>query len=418
MQTSSGPGTPGGALGNGDADGASMPQGTQVLQQLRGTAARLHSSGMLPNSASADGWAFGWKLYAAEQRPAENLFLSPYSISTAVAMLVAGAAGGTKAGIDTALDFSSDGDDFHAARNAVAIALAGRNRNIGKPNAQTVRVSNGLWLAPGFDPTQPFLDTLSSYYGAGVSRAPFATDPDTARAAINAQIAQDTSQLIPELMPRGSVDDATLLVLTNALYFKSSWAEAFDAPQPGPFQAENGTTSNVPLMRNELLAKYFEGPDYQAIALPYEQDELELVAIMPAAGTFDQFVSGLSANQVTSVVAQLQPDDLDVTFPSFNITHQTPLTQRLIDFGMQAAFSSNADFSGISPGLQLSGAFHQATISVDEHGTEAAAATAIVAEAVSARTIHINLVFDHPFVFFIRDVETNALLFVGHYANP
>jgi serpin B len=107
-----------------------------------------------------------------------------------------------------------------------------------------------------------------------------------------------------------------------------------------------------------------------------------------------------------------------VTLPTFSITHEVPLQQRLIDFGMQAAFSNAADFSGIAPGVQLSGAFHQATISVDEHGTEAAAATAVVGIAVSSRSPARDLVFDHPFVFFVRDVPTNALLFIGHYANP
>jgi len=392
------------------------------LQELKGVAQRLSVSGALPNSASSDGWDFGWKFYAQEATPARNAFFSPYSISVASAMLIAGAAGETKSEMQAALDFSLDGADFHQARNTVSQALEARNRpGTENANAQTLRVSNDLWLAPDFRPANPFLDTLSAYYGASTFLAPFSTDPEAARQAINGKIADDTEQLIKELLPPRSVDNASF-VLTNALYFKAKWASEFSKPATvnQVFHAQSGASPEVPMMHGGLFAGHFAGPDYEAVALSYDRNELELVAIKPAAGSFDTFSQNLTAASIASITTQLVRAELDLRFPRFGIESKVPLGERLQALGMQRAFSASADFSGISPGVFLSGAFHDATLVIDEEGTEAAAATAFVGVVTSIPnpSTPIPVVFDHPFVFFIRDVQTNALLFVGHYTNP
>jgi serpin B len=285
--------------------------------------------------------------------------------------------------------------------------------------AQALRVSNGIWLVPGFQPQQSFLDRLSAYYGVSAFLAPFDTDPEAARQAINGKIAKDTEQLIPELLPSHSVDGA-VFVLTNALYFKSVWVTPFLAAgtRDGAFHAENGSTVNVPLMHANLAASYAANSQYQTLVLPYAEDELELVAIMPTAGSFDNFVAGLDADTVATATAQVARTQMNLSFPKFKLDHEVELTARLQALGMQTAFSDGADFSGIAPGIALSGAFHQATITVDEDGTQAAAATAIVAVETSAPLNPIVVSFDQPFVFFIRDVQTHAVLFVGHLANP
>jgi len=174
----------------------------------------------------------------------------------------------------------------------------------------------------------------------------------------------------------------------------------------------------VPMMRTQLGAGHFAGPNYEAIALPYERNELELVAIMPAEGSFDTFSQNLTAASIANISSQLVRAELDLSFPRFGIESKVSLGERLQALGMREAFTDSADFSGISPDVYLSDAFHNATLTIDEEGTEAAAATAFVGVGVSAPAVIIPVVFDHPFVFFIRDVETNALLFVGHYANP
>jgi serpin B len=393
-----------------------------VLQELKGTAPRRAASGALNNAASNDNWEFGWKFYAAEAKPADNVFFSPYSISTATAMLVAGAAGETAAQIRSALDFSTDGAAFHGAQSDLALALDARNHAASDTsNAQVLRVSNGIWLKPDFRPANDFLNGLSAYYGASVYLAPFDSAPEQARQAINQKISTDTEQLIPELLPPDSVTGADF-VLTNALYFKSNWAEEFSkgSTTDAPFHAQNGTTPNVPLMSAVLEdGQYGSSPGYEVLRLPYAKNELEFVAIMPTAGTFDEFVTHLDADTVTTAVASLGPRYIDLRFPKFKFEHRSPLKERLEGLGMQLAFTENADLSGISPDVYLSDAFHDATIDLDEQGTRAAAATALVARDTSAPTdVPLPVTFDHPFVFFIRDVQSNALLFAGHYANP
>lgn len=395
----------------------------KVLQELRGTATRIAASGALPNSASEDGWEFGWKFYHEEAKPEQNAFFSPYSVSVCTAMLVAGAVGETKSEIDTALSFSNDdGPTFHEARNAIAQALERRNHaGDENQNAQALHVSNDLWLARGFRPTPEFLNTLSAYYGAGTFLAPFESDPEAARAAINQKVARDTEQLINELLPADSIGADVQLVLTNALYFKARWQDGFipSLTRNEPFTDFANTAHEVPMMHGGAHGAYFAGPGYEAISLPYSGRELEFVAIMPAPGTFSTFVAGLDAETIATAVSGLRSADLALTFPKLEIESAVPLAERLKALGMRTAFTEAADFSGLgSPSVFISGAFHQATLKLDEEGTEAAAATAFVAVNTSVPPPPTPVVFDHPFVFFIRDVQSNALLFVGHFAKP
>ena len=410
-------------LGCGSTGGQTGDEHSGPIEQLTGATQRLAASGSLPNSASADGWSFAWKLYAAEADPAENTFFSPYSISVASSMLIAGAAGETKAEMQDALDFSNDGDAFHQARNGVAQALEARNRTAtSEQNAQTLRVVNDLWLEPTFRPLPTFLDTLSSYYGASVYLAPFATDPAAARLAINDKVATDTEQLILDLLPDTAIDEQTAFVLTNALYFKARWNLPFDARQTAdaPFAAQSGESVPVSMMHTEQITEHVSTDDYEAVTLPYDRGQLELVAIMPRAGTFDGFVQGLGADDVERIAGELEPINIALGFPKLGIESEVPLKDRLLALGMRQAFDDDAaDFSALSSApVYISEAFHKATIEIDEEGTVAAAATAFVGVGVSAPPPPIPVTFDRPFVFFIRDVQTNALVFVGHYANP
>lgn len=408
------------ACGGGQTGDEHSGAGGEVLQELRGNAQRLAATDNLPNSASADTWDFGWKLYREEATASENEFFSPYSISVASAMLVAAARGQTKDEIDAALSFSNDtGPAFHQARNDVALELERRNRPGSEElNAQTLRVSNDLWLNPTFQPQPAYLDTLSANYGVGVFLAPFDTNPEAARTAINEKVATDTERLIEDLLPEGSVDGAAF-VLTNALYFKAKWQEEFSKTATTD-QAFLGTAGEetVSMMRGVIGGRHFAGADYEAIALPYFGGELELIAIMPPAGTFAAFSAGLTAAQVTTAVGRLQGADLDLRFPKLEINARLPLKERLQALGMEVAFTAAADLSGAGDNLYVSDAFHEATLKLDEEGTEAAAATAFVISPTSAPPPPIPVTFDHPFVFFIRDVPTNSLLFVGHFANP
>jgi serpin B len=397
-------------------------EGDGVLEELSGNAQRLTASGNLPNSASDDGWSFAWKFYGAEADASKNTFFSPYSISVASSMLVAGAAGQTKTEMQTALEFSNDGDAFHGARNAVAQALEARNRpSSADQNEQTLRVVNDLWLAPEFRPKPAFLDTLAAYYGASSYIAPFDTDPEAARLAINEKIATDTERLIEDLLPPSSIDESVAFVLTNALYFKARWQSEFAKSDTvsEPFETASGASVPVDMMHAEFNTSYATTDDYVAVSMPYESNQLELVAIMPTPGTFPAFVAGLNESAAGAISEALAPARIRLGFPKLSIEATVPLKARLQALGMQQAFTSGADFSALSDGsLFISDAFHQATISIDEEGTVAAAATAFVGVNTSAPPPGIPVLFDHPFVFFIRDIQTNALLFVGHYSTP
>jgi serpin B len=412
------------ACGGGQTGDEETGDAGSVLQELLGKATRVAASGALPNSASDDGWKFGWKFYHQEAKADQNAFFSPYSISTAVAMLVAGAGSETKTEIDSALSFSNDdGPTFHEARNAVAQALDARNHaGSANQNAQALHVSNDLWLAQGFTPTQTFLDTLSAYYGAGTFLAPFESDPEAARNAINQKVAKDTEQLIEQLLPPGSITRDVEFVLTNALYFKAGWARQFNKSltRNEPFTDSANQAHDVPMMHGTVSGGHFAGTDYETISLPYSGGELELVAIMPTAGTFSSFMTGLDADTVAAAVSGLRTTELGLTFPKLDLESTVPLTERLKALGMQQAFGDLADFGGLgTPPVKVSDAFHQATLKLDEEGTEAAAATAVVGvQNTSLPPPPIPVVFDHPFVFFIRDVQSNALLFVGHFAKP
>jgi serpin B len=304
----------------------------------------------------------------------------------------------------------------------VALALDSRNREGNADrNAQVLRVVNDVWLAPSFRPKASFLDTLSAYYGASSYIAPFDTDPEAARLAINDKIAEDTEQLIEDLLPAGSITPDVAFVLTNALYFKARWQNEFavSATLSEPFESQSGQSVPVDMMHAELDTSLALTDDYVAVALPYDRNELELVAIMPTAGSFESFVSGLSAEAALAIASELAPGRVRLGFPKLSIEASVPLKSRLQELGMQQAFGDGADFSALSDGpISISDAFHKATIAIDEEGTVAAAATAFVAIAVSQPPPGTPVTFDHPFVFFVRDVQTNALLFVGHYSAP
>jgi serpin B len=406
-----------------EADGSGMGK-DEVIHEIRGTAQRLEATGPEKGPASADNQDFAWRIFALESDPDQNTVLSPYSISVAAAMLSAGAGGETLTEIREALGFTTEGDAFHAAHNRLLQSLEARNHEgTEETNAQTLELANGFWMLPELRPADAFLDVLSAYYGVGVHLTRFDTMPEASRQAINNEVAEDTHQLIDELLPEGSIDSAVVFVLTNAIYFKANWAKEF-APsltQDFPFQTNAGESLETPLMHNASLeTRYRAASDFTAVALPYSGGELELVAIMPTLGTFESFVQGLDAARVEGILDGLESGLVDMRFPKFEIEAEVPLRKRLEALGMVQAFSQGAaDFELIAPGVYISDAFHDATITLDEEGTEAAAATAFVGSQHGAPTdTPVPLVFDHPFVFLIRDVPTDATLFVGQFVTP
>lgn len=402
-----------------DAGGASG-----ATEFIRSGLQRAPATRSEATDASEDTQQFAWDFYRQIAGASKNSVFSPYSISVAAAMLSAGAEGKTLSEMQTALAWSTDPQVRHQSHNALAQELDARNHEATEEtNAQILRSSNDFWMLPELRPGDAFMDTLAVSYGAGVHLADFAAEPEPSRAAINRKVSDDTRGLIAELLPQGSITSATVFVLSNALYFKARWAHEFneDMTTREPFNSANGSTPDVDMMHQAEHFDYVEGDGYRAASLPYFGAELDLVVILPSPGTFPDFVRGLDAAAVRGILEGLTERKLDLWMPKFEIHGDIPLKAELQKAGMVQAFEAgSAEFRPIAEGVFISEAFHQATLIVDEEGTEAAAATAFVGSRTSAPPPEEPVLFkiDHPFVFLLRDRPTNAPLFVGHFATP
>lgn len=372
---------------------------------------------------------FAFDLYQALRQETDNLFYSPYSISVALAMTYAGAREETERQMAETLHFTLAQQRLHPAFNALDLELASRGREPaaegGKPFK--LRVANALWGQTGYSFLPEFLDLLAITYGAGLRLLDFASAPEAARLAINQWVSEHTEGKIEDLLPAGSITSNTVLVLTNAIYFNAAWHYPFDEnlTQDGVFHLLDGTEVTVPMMHQHEVFSYAEGDGYQAVELPYRGKdefswELSMVILLPEAGRFEEFESSLDAARVAAILGELERRPVDLTMPKFSYDSSFSLRETLTAMGMPSAFSSGAaDFSGMdgTRNLFIGDVVHKAFVSVDEAGTEAAAATAVIM-VTAAPSVSVSVSLDRPFIFFIRDIETGAILFVGRVLNP
>ena len=356
-----------------------------------------------------------------------NLFYSPHSISLALAMTYAGAHGETEREMAKTLHFTLPQDHLHSAFNRLDLELAQRGQGAeGKDEGGfRLHIVNAIWGQQGTQFLDDFLDTLAENYGAGLRLLDFRRDPETARVTINDWISEQTEGKIEDLIPPGAIDTLTRLVLTNAIYFNAAWAESFDKDMTtdGPFYRLDGSQVTVPMMKQQTSFRYAEGEGYQAVELPYDGWELSMVILLPDAQGFQAFEDTLDAETLTAILQDLSRHKVVLTMPRFEMTSDFSLAQVLTAMGMPAAFSDSADFSGMTGGrdLFIGDVIHKAFVSVDEEGTEAAAATAVIMEAMAVmpepeRPIEVTV--DHPFIFLIRDIQTGTILFLGRVVDP
>ena len=377
-------------------------------------------------AAQVDGnSALAFNLYQVLKDTDGNLFYSPYSISEALAMTYGGARGETERQMQAALQFKLPQDRLHPAFNSLDNELSKRGQGAKGADDQGFRlhVVNAIWGQQGFKFTQQYLDLLAQNYGAGLRIVDYIKDAEKSRQTINQWVSDQTENRIKDLLPQGSIDSLTRLVLTNAIYFNAAWQSQFqkNATADGQFTLLNGNKVTVPMMRQMHTFGYTEGTDYQAVELPYDGNELSMVILLPKADRFKAFEAALKAQQVKDIVQNLKSSEVDLTMPRFKVESQFNLKKALASLGMPIAFSaSEADFSGMDgqKDLYISDVVHKAYVNVDENGTEAAAATGVVVGTTSmpAKTYQVTL--DHPFIFFIRDIQTGAILFLGRVASP
>jgi serpin B len=378
---------------------------------------------------SSDNRAFALALYRELAKRPGNLFFSPYSISTALAMTYAGAKGDTATQLASALHFTLPQSDLHAAFNATDLALAKRKDQLiqSEPGMPTkgdgfqLRVVNQAWGQQGHAFLDTYLDVLATNYGAGMFLLDFGK-AEAARMTINAWVADQTEQRIKDLLPDGSITPDAALVLTNAIYFKASWLNEFEvsATTPGTFNSETGARS-VEMMHAVTEATYAQVDGYQAVALPYVSPTVQMLVVLPAEGSFVDAQAKFDATLVDALVSNLAQAIVTLSLPKWTFDSENKLKAPLNQLGMKAAFEGGvADFSGMDGepnSLYIEDVYHKAFVAVDEQGTEAAAATAVVVSKHSLPQ-QVTISFDRPFMFLVYDTPTGQILFLGHLADP
>ncbi len=404
--------------------GCAQPTAGSVLQsdKPRNTSP-ITSEADLTSQVEANS-AFAFNLYQTLRSTDGNLFYSPYSISLALAMTYSGARGDTEKQMANTLRFLLPQDRLHPAFNSLDLTLASRGQGAKGKDGEGFRLNivNAIWGQADFEFLPEFLDLLAENYGAGLRILDFMKDPEQARKTINNWVSDQTEDRIKDLIPQGAIDTLTRLVLTNAIYFNAAWQYPFDkdATFDGDFNLLNGNKITVPMMRQTESFGYTKGDGYQAVELPYDGSELSMVILLPEQGQFNSFESALSSQQVGSIIQGIESREVVLSMPKFEYESSFGLKKALTDLGMGAAFTTDADFSGMDGkrDLLIQDVLHKAFVSVDEAGTEAAAATVVIVglTSVPAETVELNV--DRPFIFLIRDIETGTIIFIGRVMNP
>ena len=385
-----------------------------------------------PNVANADlaqlvegNSAFALDLYRALVEEKEgNFFYSPFSISMALAMCYAGARGETEQQMAEVLHFALAQEQLHPAFNYLDLELAGRGQEAQGKDGQGFRLNivNATWAQEGYPFLIAYLDTLAENYGAGLRTLDFSKDPEAARVTINDWVSEQTEERIKDLIPQGVINPVTRLVLTNAIYFNAAWANPFNAERTadGAFHLLNGSTVTVPMMQQQASFGYAERDGVQIVELPYDGHELSMVILLPGKDGLENLENEMDVKGMHTALNELRYQEVALTMPKFKIESDFGLAETLQNMGMVDAFSESADLSGMdgTQDLFIQDVVHKAFVDVDEAGTEAAAATAVIVGLKAMPQQPVKMTIDRPFVFFIRDIQTGTVLFVGRIVDP
>jgi serpin B len=358
----------------------------------------------------------------------DNLVCSPYSVAMALAMTRNGAAGTTATEMDAVLHAPALGA-LNGGLNSLAQLLdkrAGRKtRADGSRGLVSLDVANSLWGQRGTTWQPAFLDALARDYGAGMRLVDYKRDAAGATELINDWTAAATHDKIPDIIPPGLLSALTRLVLVNAIYLKAPWEEPFEPVLTSrkPFHKTDGSTVQAETMAATLKeAAFASGPGWQAGRLGYAGGELAMAVVLPDPGRLEEVQASMDGPMLGKLLTSFQPvASMRIELPRFTFRARFGLDDQLIALGMPTAFDPvRADFSGMTDQAQLyiSAVLHQAFIAVDEHGTEAAAATAVVLDTTSLPANQVVLKADRPFLFVLFDVETSAPLFIGRVSDP
>jgi len=343
----------------------------------------------------------------------KNVFISPLSISTALAMTYNGAEGETKKAMAEALEFNG-------------ISLEGLNQSfkdlmIGIQNADSeieLNIANSIWLREGFDCREDFIDRNRRYFDSEVEEIDFSS-PDAPN-IINGWIKDATEGKIEKMIDK--ICDDVVMYLINAIYFKGNWTYEFDedVTKKGDFYLLDGSIKKVPMMSQKQDFMYFEGNNFSSIRLPYGEEKIAMYIVLPDEGiNLDSVVESLDVERWNQIVKSLCKREVSIVMPKFKMEYGIKLlNDALTNLGMGIAFSGSADFSGISPDIFISRVLHKAVIEVNEKGSEAAAVTVVEMAETAMQIDIVEFIVNRPFIFVIADDRTDSILFMGKVVNP
>lgn len=374
-------------------------------------------------TAMQDFGAAAFSLAAADGgHAATDLVLSPASIHLALGMTLLGARGGTATEMLSALH-ASDAVTLARGHNAVSQALDRCQETVRSDDGHSVTVrfalADALWGQRGITWAPAFLEALATQFGAAMHVVDYERGTESARAAINGWVGDVTRRTIPELIGPGVLDASTRLTLVNALYLKAPWASPFEPSRtaPGPFTRARGEQVRVPFMQQNVDAGYADGDGWRAVRLDYA-GRLALTLVLPDPGN-DAFMTTLDGARLRAVLGATRPAMVDLTVPKWRTRSSLQLNSLLSRLGMPSAFTDAADFGGMTTDARLgiSAVVHQAYLAVDEAGTEASAATAVVV-GLTAAPQQVRMTFDRPFLYVLHDRELGVPLFIGRVGDP
>ncbi|MCD6523377.1 MAG: serpin family protein [Thermococcus sp.] len=358
--------------------------------------------------------SFAIELYKKLGENNSNVFFSPYSIETALAIAYEGARGTTREEMENVLRLPGDNETRWKGFRGLILSLESN-----ESSPFVLRSANALWVQSGYPIREDYLRIAKEYYLANVSDLDFQGNPEGAADVINDWVKNRTGGRIRDIISRLSPD--TRLVITNAIYFKANWSSRFEAvnTKNETFHSPTGPVV-VQMMHQTAKFLYFENDDLQAVELPYEGNRLSMLIILPREGRFEEVEGQLNAEMISEIVANMTDEMVAVSIPKFKLEEDYHLKDVLMEMGVKRAFT-RPDFAGISElgNLVISDVIHKTYIRVAEKGTEAAAATAVIMTLTAPKGENLKVFrADRPFIFFIYDRETGAILFMGRLMNP
>lgn len=362
--------------------------------------------------------SFAFDLYGILGEEEGNIFFSPYSISAALAMTYAGADGDTEAEMAEVLRFTLPQNRLHPAFNLLNLRLAELSE---EDSTFSLHIVNALWGQTGYSFLPDFLGVLAANYGADIRLLNFSENTELCHEIINEWVMEQTEGRIADLIPPGLLSSVTKLVLTNAIYFKAQWLFQFDemGTWDQSFNLINGEQVTVPMMSQTEHFRIATGNRYVAVELPYSNRRASMLVIVPDEDYFFEVEDRLGNGLIADITDNQRDENLHLSLPKFETVSEFQLENVLTEMGMPSAFGVSADFSGMDGTLSLyiASVVHKAFVSVDENGTEAAAATAVVMEKLNGDS-SVEFLVDRPFIYLIRDRSTGSILFIGRVLNP